>query len=81
MTAYHLEIRASDGRTICAADVEARKVGDVEAVKSADSLGILLLGETVAVGFPTVDQAKEGGFELYRWPLGETKNPVVSKIK
>lgn len=81
MAAWHLEIRASrDGRTICSADVEARTVGEIEAVRSGDTAGILLKGETVAVGYPTVAEAK-GDYELYRWPIGEEKDPIITKIK
>lgn len=81
MAAWHLEIRAGDGRMICAGDVEARTVGEIEAVRSADHLGILLNGATVATGYPTVDEVKEGDFSLYRWPLDRSGDPVVTKIK
>jgi len=81
MAAWHLEIRSkADGRTLCAWDVEARKVSDIEAVKSGDSVGILLNGETGAVGYPTVAQAQNGEYELYRWPLGEDGDAKVSKV-
>lgn len=80
MAAYHLEIRSvADGRTVCQWDVEARKVSDIEAVKSGDTVGILLNGETGVVGYPTQEQA-EGGFELHRWPLDKTGEPVVKAI-
>ena len=80
MAAWHLEIHAKDGRTVCQWDVEARRVSEIEAVRSNDTVGILLNGETGAVGYPTVAQAKEGGFTLHRWPLGESKDPVVTEI-
>jgi len=81
VSAWHLEIRsAGDGRTLCSADVEARKVSEIEAVKSADTVGILLKGETVAVGYPSIAQAKDGRYELYRWPIGEEKDAIVTKV-
>ena len=81
MAAWHLEIRSkADGRTLCSWDVEARKVSDIDAVKSADTVGILLNGETGAVGYPTVAQAENGEYELHRWPLGEEGDAIVKNI-
>ena len=84
MTAYHVEIRAGSetGRTLCQVDLEARKVGDIDCVRSADTVGILLNGETTAVGYPTEDEAKaEGGYVSLRWPLDKlTEDPVVKKL-
>ena len=80
MSAWHLEIRGVDGRVVCQADVEARKISDIDAVKSGDTLGLLLKGDTVAVGYPTIEEAQDGTFELYRWPLNEKGEPKVSKI-
>lgn len=80
MAAWHLEIRSSDDRVVCQADVEARVVGEIEAVRSGDTVGILLKGETVAVGYPTIAEAQDGGYSLFRWPLGESKDPIIAKI-
>lgn len=81
MAAYHLEIRSkADGRTLTQVDVEARRLDEIEAVRSEDSVGILLKGETLVVGYMTQEQAKSD-VELYRWPLGEEAEPKVTPIK
>lgn len=80
MAAWHLEIRSEDGRTLCSANVEARRLDEIEAVRSGDIAGILLRGERITVGYPTVSEAK-GEYLLYRWPIGESKDPVVAKVK
>ena len=81
MAAWHLEIRDPDGRTLCWADVEARRVGDIEGVRSGDAVAILLGGETVANGFPSIEQAKRKCFELHRWPIGVEGEPKVTKLR
>lgn len=80
MTAYHVEIRDPHDRTIVMANLEAGKVGDIQCVRSGDTLGILLHGETVAVGHPSVEQAQEKGYVAYRWELNGTGEPVKKKI-
>lgn len=81
MSAWHLEVRAdNDGRTLIAADMEVHTVDEIQAVRSGDTLGILRAGETVAVGYPTVAEAQDGNFSLYRWPLDRSKKPVITKI-
>jgi len=80
MAAYHVEVRAKDGRTVCMVDCEARKVGDIEVVRSGDTFGILVNGESTAVGYPTIAEVEEGGFTAHRWPLGSTGDPVNLKI-
>ena len=81
MSAWHLEIRSDvDDRTLTQVDVEARRLDEIEAVRSEDSVGILLKGETLVVGYMTVEQAK-GDVSLHRWPLGEPGDPKVTPIR
>ena len=81
MAAYHVEIRDPHERTIVMATVEASKVSDIDFVRSGDTLGILLNGETVAIGHPTVAQAQEKGYVAYRWDLNESGEPVKKKVR
>lgn len=80
MTAYHVEIRDGHDRTIVMANVEAGKVSDIQCVRSGDTLGILLHGETVAIGHPTVEQAQEKDYTAWRWELTSGGDPVKRKI-
>ena len=51
--------------------MEAAKVGDITAVRSEDTVGLLLLGNTVAVGYMTVAQAQQSrkDWTVTRTPL------------
>ena len=81
MSAWHLEIRSdADGRTLTQVDVEARKLDEIEAVRSEDSVGILLKGETLVVGYMTTEQAKSD-VSLHRWPIDKSAEPQVTPIK
>lgn len=81
MAAHHVEIHDAEGRVVCMADLEANKVGDIEAVRSEDTVGILLLGQTVAVGYMTIAQAEQPRKEwtVVRYPLAGG-SPVVKKL-
>lgn len=81
MTAYQLEIWDTEsGELITHADVDAL-VGEIEAVRSEDALGIIVRNETVAVGYLTVEQALHSNFELRRWAAGSGAAPIsVTRI-
>ena len=70
MAAWHLEIRSEDGRTLCSANVEARRLDEIEAVRSGDIAGILLRGERITVGYPTVS-------ELTAWVARERPDALL----
>lgn len=79
---WHVEIHDADDRTVCQADVSAERVGDIEAVRSEDTVGITLKGETVAVGYMTVAQAQQDrdAWTSKRWPLDKSGDPVVRPL-
>jgi len=70
MSAYHVEIRDESDRVITQVDCEVRRVADIECVRSADFVGIVVAGESTATGYLTIEQAKQENFKAYRWPLG-----------
>lgn len=80
MTAYHVEIRDAQDRTIVMTNLEAGKVSDIQCVRSGDTLGILLHGETVAIGHPTIEQAQARDYTAWRWELNGDAQPVKRKI-
>lgn len=79
MSAWHVEIRDEDDRVITQVDCEVKRVGDIECVRSADYVGIIVNKESTATGYLTQAQAKQTGFKAYRWPL-DGGDPVEIKV-
>ena len=79
MSAFHVEIRDENDRVLTQVDCEVRKVGDIECVRSADYVAILVNGETTATGYLTTEQAKQKTFKGLRWPL-EGGDPIEVKV-
>lgn len=79
MSAYHVEIRDADDRVLTQVDCEVRRVSDIECVRSADFVGIIVNGESTATGYLTTEQAKQETFKALRWPLGGGE-PVEIKV-
>jgi hypothetical protein len=80
VSAWHVEIRDADDRVLTQVDCEVRKVSDIECVRSADFVAILVNGESTATGYLTTDQAKQETFTAKRWPL-DGGEPVEVKIR
>jgi len=80
MKSYHVEILDEDGEIITLADVSVAKVGDIRCVRSADFVGILVDGQTVATGYLTVARAKQDTFTATRTPL-EGGEPIEVKVE
>lgn len=85
MSAWHVEIRDvredGDYDIITQVDCEVRRVSDIECVRSADYVGIIVNKESTATGYLTQEQAKHGVFKAYRRPLeggDETEIKVTS---
>lgn len=79
MAAWELKVVSTlDGAILCSVNIDSPRVKDIEAVRSGDTLGILVAGETVAVGYPTTAQAEHGEYELLRRPVGSDEEPKAT---
>lgn len=78
MKSWHVEILDADENVLTQADVEASSVRQIECVRSADFVGILVDGQTVATGYLTIEQVLQGGFIGRRTPSSGRKPDDVA---